>query len=147
MILTIFNIAFFAYISRVLGGLYTKPNTNENLVPRWLSLTACFVVIAINTYPDIVSLVAWCLAFYVIRIQSTQPLLDATYEGFTNFKPAILRNLWLIPLAPFTSWWILLLVPQVFIYYFAGKLARRYSWVKAVTLIEVLTGAIIGAMI
>jgi hypothetical protein len=152
--MTLINIIFFAFMSRVLGGMFTKPNTTENSVPRWLSLTACFVVLAINVYPDVVSLVAWCAAFYVIRIQSTHPLLDASNQDKTEaerkkgLRDSVVRNAWILPLLPFTSWWLVIFLAQGGLYYIVGKYRDRfYNKLNPTAISEILTGAMIGSMI
>lgn len=65
----IFNLLFWAGISAVIGGLFTN-SKGENAVPRAVSLTACFVVLALQMYGEPVLLAAWCIAF--LRYQDSK---------------------------------------------------------------------------
>lgn len=143
----IFNALFFSFISMVLGGLFTN-SKGENAVPRFVSLGLVVIVLGLQFYTEPVLLVAWLLAFYVIRIQSTRPLLDATKVGYNAWRKGIKRNLWLLPLIPFTSLWLVLLIPQVVIYYLAGIFERKVGlYDRATRISEGVTGFMFGILI
>lgn len=150
-----FNLLFWGWISAILGGLYTKPDpiTGEpiNKVRRYISLPACFIVLAFNTYPDLIALVAWCFVFVVIRLRSTRPLLDLTYPDLPDsriselYTKILWRNLPIVLAVPFTNIWILLFFMQGLIYFYAAKIQRHFNLqVNAVRVAEIISGSLYG---
>lgn len=83
----IFNCLFFGFISMVLGGLFTKidPVTGEpeNAVPRWISLSAIFIVLGLQFYAEPVLFLAYLWCFYCFRLLPTSSLLSAVH----GYKP------------------------------------------------------------
>ena len=84
----IFNLLFWAGISAVIGGLFTN-SKGENAVPRAVSLTACFVVLALQMYGEPVLLAAWGVVFYVVRLIPTNTMLSAV-----NGNPPAREDSW-----------------------------------------------------
>ena len=166
--LPIANIIFWAAIFRIIGGMFTKPGTDENAVPRGLSIAVCFVVLAYpvyhelidfllwfydvllvawHTYPEIITLIAYAYVFVIVRLKSTRPLLDAYDNEQGAIWKGIVRNLWILPALPFSSWWLGLLMLQPGIYYLAGVIWRRYPKHGYVWLAECVTGIVFGLCI
>lgn len=75
MILTAFNILFFAFISALLGS---------GKVPRFVSLGAVFIVLGLQFYAEPVLLAAWLWVWGCVRLLPTNSLLSAVH----GYKPA-----------------------------------------------------------
>ena len=93
----IFNALFFAFYFRVLGGLFTKPGTDENAVARYVSLPIGFAVLTLQMYDTPVRLAAFCLIFVIARLMPTRPLLDAGKGDKTAIWKGLKRNAWILP--------------------------------------------------
>lgn len=163
-----FNIIFFGYISAVLGGLHTKPDpiTGEpiNKVRRYLSLPACFIVLALNAYPDLIALVAWGWLFWCIRLFPTQALFTAVHckipkrddwitklvpIGYFSYDYGIIAGI-IRTLPAFPS---MLYIGNPFVaiffsigifYYIAGWYGRKYNGKDNVRWAEMVIGGLFG---
>lgn len=86
----IFNLLFFPYISAALGGLHSKINPitgkEVNAVPRWITLSAIFVVLGLQYYQEPVLLAAYLWVFWVIRLAPTNALLFPAVHGWSHKK-------------------------------------------------------------
>ncbi len=168
--MTILNIIVFAFLFRVLGGMFTKKNPitgeDENAVPRYISLPIVGVSIVLQVH-DIWHLLAYGWLFYCVRLIPTNVLISATHGLYPrpdanwqwlrnlalhlsgNYKTyywlgivyGTLRAALALPAMIYLgSYWLLL---QGFIYYLAGRLNQS----KGVMIGEIVSGGIFGALI
>lgn len=79
----IINILFFGFISRVIGGMFTKTNPLtgelENAVPRFVSMGVVIIALGFNYMMQPMMIIPMLAAFCVIRLLPTSPLFSAIH--------------------------------------------------------------------
>lgn len=146
MLTLLFNVIFFSVIFRILGGMLTN-SRGDNAIPRWITLTIAFLVLAYQTYDSFVLLAAYVYLFVIIRLLATKPLLDATWGDKDAILRSFYRNLPIVIALPFTSWWYAVFLLQGGLYYVVGRIRFRYPVFETVTVCELISGAIYGGLI
>lgn len=167
--MTIFNILFFGFMFRVIGGMFTN-SKDKNAVPRLASLIAVGAIITLQV-DDVVRLGALLWLFYVVRIFPTNTLFSAVHGGLPRPENAVysqiiqdiakgvdiklnrrdykmlgviygtLRASLALPAMLIVGGWLFL--AQGVVYYLAGRINERHG----VAIAEVVSGAIFGALI